>query len=50
MKLLPRIWKQGGVKLETMKDEIDEETGETRAPYKFIYEVTAKGELSERKG
>jgi spore cortex formation protein SpoVR/YcgB (stage V sporulation) len=50
MKLLPRIWKQGGVRLETMKDEIDEDTGETRAPYKFIYEVTAKGELSERKG
>jgi spore cortex formation protein SpoVR/YcgB (stage V sporulation) len=50
MKLLPRIWKQGGVRLETMKDEIDEDTGETKNAYAWVYEVNAKGELSERRG
>jgi spore cortex formation protein SpoVR/YcgB (stage V sporulation) len=47
IQLLPRIWKQGGVKLITYKDEIDEKTGECKNPRRFIYEVNAKGELSE---
>jgi spore cortex formation protein SpoVR/YcgB (stage V sporulation) len=48
MKLLPRICKfPGGVKLLTMKDSFDEETGETTNPYGFWYAVTAKGELTE---
>lgn len=49
LKLLLRIWKQGGVRLETMKDDIDEETGEAINPYPYIYEVDAEGNLTERR-
>jgi spore cortex formation protein SpoVR/YcgB (stage V sporulation) len=47
LQLIPRIWKQGGVKLLTKKDEVDEETGENVRAFDFFYAVDVKGELTE---
>lgn len=47
LKLLPRIWKQGGVKIITWKDDVDENTGETKDAYQFYYSVDAAGHIEE---
>jgi spore cortex formation protein SpoVR/YcgB (stage V sporulation) len=49
LKLLPRIWKQGGVRILTTQTEVDEDTGEVTKAWGYRYEVDAKGNLTEGK-